>query len=100
MPSNDKSIAKDDRSHLQHEQPASIFRIMAAGAVAGLLVDTVLFPIDTIKSRAQSQAGLFASGGFRNIYRGLPSILVGSIPNGKHTCVNINTAAFKKILTT
>ena len=40
----------------------------------------ILFPLDTIKTRIQSQHGFLASGGFRGIYNGLPSTLVGSAP--------------------
>lgn len=62
----------------------SDLNILAAGAAAGLVVDTSLFPIDTIKSRLQSQAGFFKSGGFSNLYRGLVPVLSGSIPNGEY----------------
>lgn len=61
--------------------PPSEWRILTAGAVAGLVVDTSLFPIDSIKSRLQSKAGFIKSGGFSNLYRGLPPVLAGSIPN-------------------
>lgn len=53
-----------------------------AGAVAGIAVDTILFPLDTIKTRLQSQQGFIKAGGFRNIYAGLGSSLIGSAPNG------------------
>lgn len=62
----------------------SEWRILTAGAVAGLVVDTSLFPIDTIKARLQSKSGFVKSGGFKNLYRGLPPVLAGSIPNGKY----------------
>ena len=39
-----------------------------------------MYPIDTIKTRLQSEAGFLASGGFRNIYRGLSSVVIGSAP--------------------
>lgn len=45
-------------------------------------MDTLFFPIDTIKTRAQSQAGFFPSGGFSGVYRGLGSAVVGSAPGG------------------
>lgn len=57
--------------------------VLLAGAVAGIAVDFSLYPIDTIKSRLQSNQGFFRSGGFSNLYRGLTPVLVGSIPNGK-----------------
>ncbi|KAK4040488.1 mitochondrial carrier domain-containing protein [Parachaetomium inaequale] len=53
---------------------------LLAGALAGTTVDLSLFPLDTLKTRLQSSAGFFASGGFRGIYRGIGSALVGSAP--------------------
>ncbi|XP_052865439.1 S-adenosylmethionine mitochondrial carrier protein homolog [Anopheles cruzii] len=53
---------------------------LVAGGVAGLLVDVVLFPIDTIKTRLQSERGFIASGGFRGIYKGLAPTAAGSAP--------------------
>ncbi|KAI9815393.1 MAG: S-adenosylmethionine transporter [Phylliscum demangeonii] len=51
-----------------------------AGGVAGTAVDLSLYPIDTLKTRLQSAAGFARSGGFRGIYRGVGSALVGSAP--------------------
>ncbi|CAG0888577.1 unnamed protein product [Darwinula stevensoni] len=52
-----------------------------AGALAGLAVDITLFPLDTVKTRLQSQGGFRASGGFRGIYGGIgPAALVGGTP--------------------
>ncbi|XP_062522739.1 mitochondrial S-adenosylmethionine carrier protein-like isoform X3 [Corticium candelabrum] len=51
-----------------------------AGGVAGMAVDIVLFPIDTIKTRLQSHSGFWRSGGFRGMYAGLASVVVGSAP--------------------
>ena len=53
---------------------------LLAGAAAGFSVDVSLFPVDTIKTRLQSANGLMASGGFRGIYSGLGSVVVGSMP--------------------
>ena len=55
-------------------------RALIAGAVAGLSVDSMLFPIDTIKTRMQAPGGLHASGGFRNLYRGLGFAALASAP--------------------
>uniref|UniRef100_A0A914H8X4 S-adenosylmethionine mitochondrial carrier protein n=1 Tax=Globodera rostochiensis TaxID=31243 RepID=A0A914H8X4_GLORO len=55
-------------------------RWLLAGASAGLAVDLSLYPLDTIKTRMQSKAGFKASGGFRNIYRGVPAVAIGSAP--------------------
>ncbi|TDZ32746.1 putative mitochondrial carrier [Colletotrichum sidae] len=53
---------------------------LLAGALAGTTVDLSLFPLDTLKTRLQSSAGFFPSGGFTGIYRGIGSALVGSAP--------------------
>lgn len=45
-----------------------------------MTVDLALFPLDTLKTRLQSQSGFLASGGFRGIYAGVGSALVGSAP--------------------
>lgn len=51
-----------------------------SGAASGVGVDLALFPLDTVKTRLQSKQGFWKSGGFRGIYNGLPSTLVGSAP--------------------
>lgn len=56
---------------------------LQAGGCAGMSVDLTLFPLDTIKTRLQSQQGFYKAGGFRGIYAGVPSAAVGSFPNGK-----------------
>lgn len=43
-------------------------------------MDTSLFPLDTLKTRLQSSAGFWASGGFRGVYNGIGSAVVGSAP--------------------
>lgn len=53
---------------------------LLAGALAGTTVDLSLFPLDTLKTRLQSSAGFFPSGGFAGIYRGVGSAVVGSAP--------------------
>ncbi|OTB01580.1 hypothetical protein M426DRAFT_323341 [Hypoxylon sp. CI-4A] len=53
---------------------------LVAGGIAGTTVDLSLFPLDTLKTRLQSHAGFFPSGGFRGIYRGIGSAVVGSAP--------------------
>uniref|UniRef100_A0A069DRW1 Putative mitochondrial carrier protein pet8 n=1 Tax=Panstrongylus megistus TaxID=65343 RepID=A0A069DRW1_9HEMI len=58
----------------------SIQTSFLAGAVAGLVVDVALFPLDTLKTRLQSQFGFWKSGGFKGIYKGVGPTAVGSAP--------------------
>lgn len=51
-----------------------------AGGCAGMSVDVTLFPLDTVKTRLQSEVGFSRAGGFRGIYSGLPSVVAGSFP--------------------
>lgn len=60
---------------------------LQAGGCAGMCVDLTLFPLDTIKTRLQSQQGFYKAGGFRGIYAGVPSAAVGSFPNGETSSV-------------
>ncbi|KAJ1954741.1 S-adenosylmethionine transporter, partial [Dispira parvispora] len=60
---------------------ATLFQCLVSGGVAGMAVDTALFPLDTIKTRLQSRAGFRGSGGFSGIYSGLLSAMVGSAPS-------------------
>ncbi|KAF1357363.1 mitochondrial carrier, partial [Lizonia empirigonia] len=52
-----------------------------AGGLAGITTDLCLYPLDTLKTRLQSSAGLAASGGFNSIYRGVSSTILGSVPS-------------------
>ncbi|KAI1780600.1 mitochondrial carrier [Hypoxylon cercidicola] len=63
----------------QPQQPPFATALLAGG-IAGTTVDLSLFPLDTLKTRLQSHAGFFPSGGFRGIYRGVGSAVVGSAP--------------------
>ncbi|XP_072136631.1 mitochondrial S-adenosylmethionine carrier protein isoform X3 [Mobula birostris] len=54
---------------------------LVAGGMAGMCVDLTLFPLDTVKTRLQSQQGFYKAGGFRGIYAGIPSAAIGSFPN-------------------
>lgn len=55
---------------------------LIAGGIAGTTVDLSLHPIDTIKTRHQSSKGFIAAGGFRGVYKGVGSALIGSAPSG------------------
>lgn len=59
----------------------SYFTSFVSGGFAGLVVDVVLFPIDTIKTRLQSEKKFWRAGGFRGIYNGLSPVAAGSVPS-------------------
>ncbi|XP_076337706.1 mitochondrial S-adenosylmethionine carrier protein isoform X2 [Tachypleus tridentatus] len=61
-------------------EPDFLMALMA-GAAAGIAVDVTLFPVDTVKTRLQSAQGFWKTGGFRSIYSGLASAVIGSAPN-------------------
>ncbi|XP_070572860.1 mitochondrial S-adenosylmethionine carrier protein-like [Ptychodera flava] len=65
----------------EHEQPTKFSVALMAGGIAGTAVDVALFPIDTVKTRLQSEVGFWKAGGFRGIYSGLASAAIGSAPN-------------------
>ena len=60
---------------------SSVLRSLICGGCASLAVDLSLYPIDTIKTRLQSEQGFKAAGGFRHLYRGISSVALGAAPN-------------------
>lgn len=71
------SLEKNVKSFVERDV---LFTSIFAGASAGICVDTALFPLDTVKTRLQSQYGFLQSGGFKGLYRGLYPVLIGSTP--------------------
>ncbi|EIW68132.1 hypothetical protein TREMEDRAFT_69585 [Tremella mesenterica DSM 1558] len=55
-------------------------KALVSGALAGVSVDLMFFPLDTIKTRIQSSAGFWKSGGLVGVYRGVGSVGLGSAP--------------------
>lgn len=53
---------------------------LGAGAVAGLTVEVVLYPLDCLKTRVQSRSGLQGVGPLRSLYRGCGTAIAGSMP--------------------
>lgn len=64
-----------------------------AGGAAGTSVDLLFYPLDTVKTRLQSAQGFFNAGGFRGIYKGVGSVVIGSAPGGENS-----TLRFKRLL--
>jgi Mitochondrial carrier protein len=77
---------------------ASITHLFQAGGIAGTSVDLLFYPIDSIKTRLQSRGGFYKAGGFRGIYNGVGSVIVGSAPGGmlikKHTHAHSGSQLF------
>lgn len=53
---------------------------LIAGGCCGFAVDSFLFPIDTCKTRLQSESGFWKAGGFRGIYNGIVPVISASVP--------------------
>lgn len=53
---------------------------LIAGGCAGTSVDIALYPLDTLRTRLQSEQGFWKAGGFRGAYRGILSAAIGSAP--------------------
>jgi len=51
--------------------------------VAGISVDLLFFPVDTLKTRLQSSQGFANAGGFKGMYKGIGSVALGSAPGGQ-----------------
>jgi len=62
----------------EKESPFTLALI--AGGCAGTTVDVSLHPLDTLRTRLQSQEGFFKAGGFRGMYKGILSAALGSAP--------------------
>ncbi|KAJ3558961.1 hypothetical protein NM688_g628 [Phlebia brevispora] len=58
----------------------TFYQSLIAGGMAGTSVDLLFYPIDTIKTRLQSSQGFLKAGGFKGIYKGIGSVVVGSSP--------------------
>jgi hypothetical protein len=66
---------------------------LKAGAAAAFTVDLLVYPLDTLKTRHQSQdyAKTYASGSqnkplaLRGLYQGVGSVILATLPAGKST---------------
>ena len=63
------------------ETSSSFLVSFIAGGAAGLVVDVTCFPLDTFKTRLQGKEGFQSLGGFRQLYKGIGPVIIGSIPH-------------------
>ncbi|KAK0162562.1 hypothetical protein PV327_006330 [Microctonus hyperodae] len=72
----------DNKNSMENSQSARnvFFSSMISGAASGLVCDFIFFPMDTVKTRLQSQHGFIKSGGFKQLYHGLGPVIAGSAP--------------------
>ncbi|XP_076678018.1 mitochondrial S-adenosylmethionine carrier protein [Andrena cerasifolii] len=70
-----------DNHPMQNVSATNVFiTSLISGGLAGVICDVTFFPLDTLKTRLQSQHGFMKSGGFNRLYQGLGPVLVGSVP--------------------
>lgn len=62
------------------ERPSS-FGSLIAGATAATVVDSIIFPLDTIKTRSQAPGGFVKNGAYKGLYRGIGSVVVCTVPS-------------------
>ncbi|XP_003699656.1 mitochondrial S-adenosylmethionine carrier protein isoform X2 [Megachile rotundata] len=75
-------MSNDGNNHGQNNITKNVFiTSLVSGAVAGLICDFISFPLDTLKTRLQSQQGFIKAGGFKRLYLGLGPVMIGSAPS-------------------
>ncbi|XP_011645452.1 S-adenosylmethionine mitochondrial carrier protein-like [Pogonomyrmex barbatus] len=72
---------KQEESVSNLSKRSILFTSFISGALAGIVCDVTLFPLDTLKTRLQSQHGFFKSGGFKQLYKGVGPVVLGSAPS-------------------
>jgi hypothetical protein len=73
-------ILEEKMQENREAESSSAGRSLFSGAIAGLAVDLILYPLDTMKTRMQSKQGFKLSGGLNSMYRGVRAVAVGSAP--------------------
>jgi len=65
---------------MNSKSEATFQHFLVAGGVAGMAVDTALFPLDTNKLDYKVLLVFVKSGGFKGVYSGLSTAVLGSAP--------------------
>lgn len=95
MSQDGKSSSESANDRIERLAPSFTTSLMA-GALSGLSVDLLFYPIDTLKTRLQSSQGFWRSGAFTGIYRGIGSVAVGSAPGA--ACFFVTYERLKPLL--
>eukprot|EP00928_Gymnodinium_smaydae_P005329 TRINITY_DN11819_c0_g1_i2.p1 TRINITY_DN11819_c0_g1~~TRINITY_DN11819_c0_g1_i2.p1 ORF type:complete len:648 (+),score=126.97 TRINITY_DN11819_c0_g1_i2:167-2110(+) len=78
MPAGDKVHTYGDWTAWCLSNPQAVS--LLSGAFAGTASETLLFPLDCLKTRLQSRRGFYQSGGFRGLYRGVGTAICAAAP--------------------
>ena len=70
----------------------NLIQELVSGAAAGLVGNLTLHPLETIKTRLQSQQGFTSTGGFKRLYAGVGPVLLGSAPGAAVFFVTYDTS--------
>ncbi|KAG7561842.1 hypothetical protein FFLO_02743 [Filobasidium floriforme] len=60
--------------------PTTFSQALSASLIAGTSTDLIFYPLDTIKIRLQAKEGFWKNGGFKGVWKGVGSVVVGSGP--------------------
>ncbi|KAH1025922.1 hypothetical protein HUJ05_010541 [Dendroctonus ponderosae] len=71
-------------SNVEKSQHNLLLSAFWGGGAAGLFVDIVLFPLDTLKTRLQAEQGFKNAGAFKGIYKGLAALFFVTYESIKH----------------
>jgi len=69
----------EGQPEIEKKEPPFTLALIAGGC-AGTTVDVALHPLDTLRTRIQSQEGFWKAGGFKGTYKGIGSAALGSAP--------------------
>jgi len=73
-------VGKGSKFDLQDAPPFEL--AVLAGGCASAVVDIIIFPLDSIKTRLQAPQGFAAAGGYRGLFSGVLAAGLGAVPGG------------------